>query len=36
MFRTVGEPVSLWEATLPAELLRLPEQLARVDELLDD
>ena len=36
VFRTVGEPVSLWEATLPAELLRLPEQLARVDELLDD
>ena len=25
-----------WEAVLPAELLRLPEELARVDELLDD
>ena len=36
MFRTVGEQVSLWEAVLPAELLRLPEELARVDELLDD
>ena len=36
MFRTVGEQVSLWEAVLPAELLRLPAELARVDELLDD
>jgi len=33
MFRTVGEQVSLWEAVLPAELLRLPGELARVDEL---
>src|SRR5664279_2620545 len=36
MFLTVGEQVSLWEAVLPAELLRLPAELARVDELLDD
>src|SRR5664279_597399 len=36
MFRTVADQVSLWEAVLPAELLRLPEELARVDELLDD
>jgi IS5 family transposase len=36
VFRTVGEQVSLWEAVLPPELLCLPEELARVDELLDD
>ena len=36
MFRTVGDPVSLWESLLPAEVLRLPEELARVDALLDD
>jgi IS5 family transposase len=28
--------VSLREAVLPEELLRLPEELARVDALLDD
>ena len=27
---------TLWESVLPAELLRLPAQLARVDALLDD
>jgi IS5 family transposase len=26
----------LWEAVLPAEVLRLPDELARVDALLDD
>ena len=36
MLRTQAEQVSLWEAVLPAELLRLPEELARVDALLDD
>lgn len=36
MFRTVGEQISLWEATLPAELLMLPDELGRVDRLLDD
>jgi IS5 family transposase len=36
MFRTVGDPVSLWESRLPAEVLRLPGELARVDALLDD
>jgi transposase, IS5 family len=36
MFRTVGDQVPLWESLLPAEVLRLPEQLARVDALLDD
>ena len=36
MFRTVGDQVSLWEAVLPAELLTLPDELARVDGLLDD
>ena len=36
MFRTIGDRPSLWEARLPPELLRLPEELARVDALLDD
>ena len=36
MFRTIGDPVSLWESRLPAEVLRLPEGFARVDALLDD
>jgi transposase, IS5 family len=36
VFRTVGDRVSLWEAVLPSELLKLPEELARVDALLDD
>jgi IS5 family transposase len=36
MFRTIGDGPSLWEASLPPELLRLPEELARVDALLDD
>src|SRR3954447_22055009 len=36
MFRTRAEQVSEWEAALPAEVLRLPEELARVDVLLDD
>ncbi len=36
MLRTRAEQVSLWEAVLPAEVLRLPEELARVDALLDD
>src|SRR5512133_4258626 len=36
MFRTVGDQPTLWEAILPEELRRLPEELARVDVLLDD
>ena len=36
MFRTIGDGPSLWEASLPPELLRLPAELARVDALLDD
>ena len=36
MFRTIGDRPSQWELQLPAELLRLPEELARVDALLDD
>jgi hypothetical protein len=36
VFRTVGAQPSLWEAVLPEELQRLPEELARVDALLDD
>ena len=35
MFRTIGDG-SLWESCLPPELLRLPEDLARVDMLLDN
>ncbi|AXN52453.1 hypothetical protein DSM43518_02789 [Mycobacterium marinum] len=36
MFRTVNDQPTLWDAILPAELLVLPAELARVDELLDD
>jgi len=36
MFRTISGRPSSWETRLPAELLRLPEELARVDALLDD
>jgi len=36
MFRTIGDQPSAWESQLPAEVLRLPEELARVDALLDD
>src|SRR5918996_4319985 len=36
MLRTRALEVSLWEAVLPEEMLRLPEELARVDALLDD
>lgn len=36
MFRTRAEQVSAWEAALPPEVVRLPEELARVDALLDD
>ena len=36
MLRTVGDQVSLWESLLPDEVRRLPEELARVDALLDD
>src|SRR5436190_1310763 len=36
MFRAIGDGPSLWEASLPPELLRLPDDLARVDALLDD
>jgi IS5 family transposase len=36
MFRTVGDRPPLWESLLPAEVLRLPAELARVDALLDD
>jgi transposase, IS5 family len=36
MFRTAGDQPTLWEAILPDELRRLPEELARVDVLLDD
>ena len=36
MLRTVGDQPSLWESILPAECLRLPAELARVDALLDD
>ncbi len=36
MFRTIGDGPSAWESLLPAEVLRLPPELARVDALLDD
>ena len=36
MFRTIGDRPPVWESRLPAELLRLPDELARVDALLDD
>jgi len=36
VFRTIGDRPSQWELQLPVELLRLPEELARVDALLDD
>src|ERR1700722_15081832 len=36
MFRTVGDRPPLWESLLPAEVLRLPDELARVYALLDD
>ena len=36
MFRTVGDQPSLFESVLPEELLRLPEELGRVDAMLDD
>src|SRR5260370_37016187 len=36
MFRTIGDGPSAWESLLPPEVLRLPEELARVDALLDD
>src|SRR5215467_10966938 len=36
MFRTIGDRPSEWESRLPLVVLRLPEELARVDALLDD
>ena len=36
MFRAYGPGASLWESVLPAEALRMPAELVRVDELLDD
>ena len=36
VFRTIGDRPSLRESRLPPEVLRLPEELARVDALLDD
>lgn len=36
MFRPIGDRPSVWESRLPTELLRLPDELARVDALLDD
>lgn len=36
MLRTRAAQVSLWEAVLPPQVLRLPEELGRVDALLDD
>ena len=36
VFRTLGDQCSLWESILPEQVRRLPEELARVDALLDD
>ena len=36
MFRTVGDRPALRETLRPAEVLQLPEALAREDALLDD
>lgn len=36
MLRACGPGPSLWESLLPPEVLRMPTELARVDELLDD
>jgi IS5 family transposase len=36
MFRAIGDGPAAWESGLPAAVLRLPEDLARVDALLDD
>ena len=36
MLRTVNDQPTLWDSILPAEVLVLPVELARVDALLDD
>jgi IS5 family transposase len=36
VFRTVYDQPTLWDSILPAELLVLSAELARVDALLDD
>jgi transposase, IS5 family len=36
MLRTIGDGPAAWELLLPAEVLRLPAELAAVDGLLDD
>jgi transposase, IS5 family len=36
MFRAIGDQPSLGESLLPDEVLQLPEELARLDALLDD
>jgi IS5 family transposase len=36
VFRAYGPGPSLWESVLPEPALRMPAELARVDELLDD
>jgi IS5 family transposase len=35
MLRTQAVAVSVWEAVLPEDVLRLPEELAHVEALLD-
>ena len=36
MLRTYGPGPSLWESVLPKEALVMPDELAKVDDLLDD
>jgi hypothetical protein len=36
MFPTIGDQPPPWESYIPAKVLRLPDELAQVDALLDD
>ena len=36
VFRTIGDRPALWESLLPAGVLGLPDDLARMDALLDE
>jgi hypothetical protein len=36
MLRTVGDAPTLWESILSPAVLEMPEELERIDRLLDD
>ncbi|MEQ4720192.1 transposase [Nonomuraea sp. B19D2] len=36
MLRVSGQQIALWEALLPEEVTRLPQELAQIDAYLDD